>query len=197
MKNLLIVISVSLCMAAGGAYAQNKVYKSKDADGNIIYTDQAPPEGAEAMVLPGLSIVTPRENQESVRTLNVNRRPESGVTATALPSMEELRQTYSAVEISSPKDDEQLWGTGNTVDVTINLKGPLLAGLSIQLTLDGQALPRQSSTSIRLDELYRGAHTLQAAVVDGNGQVFGRSDTVNFFVRQHSVNFNRPAPGGN
>ena len=195
MKNLLVVIGVSLILAAGGAYAQSKIYKTTDKDGNTVYTDQPPPEGSVPMDLPELSIVSPRENQKSVQHLDVNRRGGAGAKGSALPPREELLQTYSDMEISTPNNDETIWGTGSAINVGVDLKTSLLSVLFVQLTYDGRKLPRQKSTSIQLDQVERGEHTVQAEVVNGEGQVFGRTDPVKFFMRQHSVNFNRPAPG--
>ncbi len=191
MKNLLVVMGLSLLLAAGTSFAQNKIYKTKDKDGNTIYTDQPPPEGAVPMDLPELSIVKPRENQQSVRQLNVNRRGDPTGGAPALPSQAEMRQTYAGMEISSPVQDETIWGGGGSVDVNVDLKGPLLPGLLVQVIYDGRVLPAQAATSVRLEEVDRGEHTVQAAIVDSTGQAVAKTDPVKFFVQQHSVNFNR------
>lgn len=191
MKKLFVVIGLSLLLAAGGAVAQNKIYKIKDKDGNVVYTDQPPPEGAVPMNLPQLSIISRRENQQSVQSLDVNRSGNPQADVSGLPPLAELLQIYSGAEIVSPKQDESLWGTGNSVSVAIDLKDELLPGLQVQLIFDGRTLPPRTTTAIRLEDVARGAHTLQAEVVTVDGQIIGRTNPVNFFMRQHSVNFNR------
>ena len=189
MKNLLLIIALSLSLAAAGAFAQNKIYKTEDKDGNVVYTDQPPPQGSEPMDLPELSIVKSRSDQKKVRPLEINRRGKSEATQ---PSQVELLQAYNAIEISSPQDDETIWGTGNAIDISVDLKGPLLPGMTVQVIYDGRTLPGQKSNSIRLEAVDRGAHTVAAQVVDQSGQVYGQTDTITFHMRQHSVNFNRP-----
>lgn len=191
MKTLIVIISLSLLLVAGGAFAQNKIYKITDKDGNVVYTDQPPPDGAVPMNLPGLSIVSPRENQQSVRPLNVNRRGDPQADVSALPPLAELLQIYSGAEIVTPQQDESLWGTGNSVNVTVDLKDELLPGLMVQLIFDGRTLPPRATTAILLEDVDRGAHTIQAEVVTVDGQIIGRTNPVNFFMRQHSVNFRR------
>ena len=133
MKNLLLIIALSLSLAAAGVFAQNKIYKTEDKDGNVVYTDQPPPQGSEPMDLPELSIVKSRSDQKQVRPLEINRRGKSEATQ---PSQVELLQAYNAIEISSPQDDETIWGTGNAIDVSVDLKGPLLPGMTVQVIYD-------------------------------------------------------------
>jgi len=190
MKNFLVFFSLSLILVAGGAVAQNKIYKTTDSDGNVVYTDQPPPGGGKPMDLPLLSIVSTRENQGSVRSLG--GRPGSATTTDQpqLPPAAQLRQTYSAAEISSPQQEQTIWGTGNSITVSVDLKAPLLPGLLVQVIYDGLKLPARPSTSVQLAEIDRGEHTVFAEIVDATGEVYGRTEPVTFFMRQHSVNFN-------
>ncbi len=193
MKNLLVIFTLSFLMVAAGVLAQGKIYKTTDSNGNIVYTDKPPVNGGNPMVLPELSIVKPRENQQEVRSLNLNTnsRPGGAADQSSLPPAAQLRQTYSAAEITSPTQEESIWGTGNSLSVNVDLKAPLLPGLLVQVTFDGRKLPPRPSTSVTLDEVDRGEHTVLAEVVDNSGQVVGRTQPVTFFMRQNSVNFNR------
>ena len=190
MKNLLVLFTLSFLLVCAGAQAQNRIYKTTDSHGNVVYTDRPPAGGAQPMDLPQLSIVSPRENQQAVKSLNARSQIGATTGQTNLPPMAQLRQTYSAAEIIKPAAGETLWGTGSSLQAVVDLKTPLLPGLMVQFIYDGRELPPRPSGSVTLDQVARGEHTIAAEIVDTSGQVVGRTQPVTFYMRQHSVNFN-------
>ncbi len=85
----------------------------------------------------------------------------------------------------------------NNGDVTIGMRlDPALHSKhAIVVSLDGQAIGKGSRTSLTLQNLPRGTHTVQAAVVDAEGQELTRTESVSFHVLRRTTRLPaRPQP---
>jgi hypothetical protein len=82
-----------------------------------------------------------------------------------------------------------LWNIEGQLDVTVSVDPPLQAGHQLQLYLDGEPVATldPGNNQIRLSGVYRGAHTLEAEVLDQEGESLLRSDPLPFSVRQTSI----------
>ena len=114
---------------------------------------------------------------------------------------EDSGQKYESVSIQRPQPDETLWNLEGLLDVQISVQPAIASGHRLRLYLDGQSVngvPARA-TSFTIDQVFRGEHTLRAAVEDSGGRRLIESPTVRFFVQQTSIqnpnNPNRP-PGG-
>jgi hypothetical protein len=160
---------LSVVLALGGA----DVYRWVDADGVVHYSDR-PRAGAERVVIqaaPGVRLAPPPASA-----------PRPGVDDQGyLP--------YKAVTIASPAQDEVLWNIEGQLDVAVTVNPPLQAGHTLQLFLDGQpaAILAPGTTGTRLSGVFRGGHTLVAEVLDTSGSSLFQSETLEFSVRQTSV----------
>jgi hypothetical protein len=171
-----IFAAVALVWASGLLAA---VYKSLDAQGNVVFTDQ-PSGDAKPVKLPPLSTV-----------------PAPSYTSSTQPTAE-LEQSaaanYHKISIVSPIQDATLRDNTGAVAVNVALE-PVLdsaAGHRFSYYLDGQAHGKPSeSGQISLENVVRGAHTLEAAVVDSSGQELIRSSSVEFFLHRQSIKFPR------
>jgi hypothetical protein len=182
-----IVSMIGLLMACGAASAA--VYKSVDAQGNVVYTDD--PEGnGEPVKLPPLSTVPPPKYLTSP-------------PASTLPGADSQAPVYQQLAIAAPASDETL--RDNTGDVTVKVAlQPALdkaAGHRLQYFLDGQSQGEPATSDKALyPNVPRGAHTAEVAVVDPDGNELQRSPSVRFYLHRQSVNFPRgpsaptPAP---
>lgn len=166
-------------IVAGAAMAQ--AYRWVDEDGVVHYSDR-PREGAERVQLPS----------DNVRPRPV---PASRAAAPQPESTEEDQPSgpfrYETLMVSSPAAEETLWGLGGTLNVTLDLRPALQDGHRIRVYFDGEART-VTSTSFQIEEVFRGAHNIQAEVVSRNGRLMIRSLPTRFFVQQMSVN--RPPP---
>jgi hypothetical protein len=63
--------------------------------------------------------------------------------------------------------------------------------MAVRLYVDGAAqdVAGNGSVSLTLD---RGEHTVYAELLDARKRRIVSTETITFFVKQHSVNFNRP-----
>jgi hypothetical protein len=173
----IFLLSVSTVWAA-------EIWKVVDEDGNVTYTDQPPKGDAEPMDLPELSVIE--------TDIQVQAKPagEDGVKA---PTSGELRKLYGDFRITRPLPEETFWGTANTVVVTWSSKAPITPDLNVRVFVNGkpQAAPATGGVSLTLD---RGEHKVFAELRDARNRRIIKTGTVTFFIKQHSVNFNRARP---
>ncbi len=164
-----------------------EVYKWVGKDGGVVYSDQPRP-GAEKVELPEPTIYTPVAKPPAVLTPDAVPPKEPAAPGHAsTPAAARYRDMAFLV----PADQETLWNTEGVVDVQIQLQPSLstAAGHRFMVWLDGQNLPPELAAGPRfnISHLERGAHTLQAHVVDGAGQVLISAEPVTFHVKQASV----------
>jgi hypothetical protein len=191
-KGMVRTLSALLMLVAPLAlYAEGEIYKVVDKDGNVTFTDQRPSESAQPMDLPPLSVV---ESGVEVPEPAAETSPEA--TEVREPTRRELRRLYSDFRITQPAQEETFWGTANTIVVAWDASQPALPDMSARLYVDGepQDVPAMGQLSLTLD---RGEHKVHADLLDARKRRIVTTETVTFFVHQHSVNFNVPAASPN
>lgn len=166
-----ILLFASL-LAAPAVLAQ--AYRWVDEDGVVHYSDR-PEKGAEEIQLQDANTVSIRRYAAPDR--NDDEAPE-----------EPEPFSYESLEIVSPLSEETLWNIEGVLSVRLALTPGLQRGHQLRVYFDGQ--PQVvTGTSFRLNEVWRGAHNLQAEVVDQTGKVLARSEPRRFYVQQSTVKF--------
>lgn len=178
--SLLVILLLPLA-----AFPEGEIYKVVDKDGNVIYTDQRPSASAQPMDLPELSVI---------QTEAPPPAPDAAAAAeeqAQAPTARELRKLYADFRITQPQQEETFWGTENTVVVAWGSAQSIPPELSVKLYVDGAAqdVAGNGSVSLTLD---RGEHTVYAELLDARKRRIVTTETITFFVKQHSVNFNGP-----
>lgn len=163
---LIAVLLVSVAQAT-------EVYRWVDASGQVHYSDQWAP-GAEKVSIataPGFSAPPP--------------------PSAAAEAASETKATgrYQTLQILSPAQEEVLWNIEGQLPVSIQVAPSLLPGHTIRLYLDDQQVAElpPGSTQTTIPEVYRGSHSLTAAVADPSGNTLASSPAVRFAVRQTSI----------
>ncbi|GMQ88996.1 MAG: DUF4124 domain-containing protein [Gammaproteobacteria bacterium] len=172
------VIAATLLVWTAGLSAA--VYKSVDAQGNVVYSDE-PVGNGKPVDLPPLSTIPPPKYTP--------RQP------SAKP--DEPGSAYSKISIVSPTQEATLRDNTGAVPVSAGLEPALnsAAGHRFQFYLDGQTQGEPTKSSqIVIANVDRGAHNVAVAVVDGKGKEVTRSSPVQFFLHRQSINFPR-GPG--
>jgi hypothetical protein len=182
-RTLLPLMTLMVPLAA---LPEGEIYKVVDKDGNVIYTDQRPSSDAQPMDLPELSVIqtdVPPPAPAAAAAAEEQAEP---------PTARELRKLYADFRITQPQQEETFWGTENTVVVAWGSAQPIPPELSVKLYVDGAAqdVAGNGSVSLTLD---RGEHTVYAELLDARKRPLVTTETITFFVKQHSVNFNAPA----
>jgi len=173
-----VVLAATLLVWTTGLSAA--IYKSVDAQGNIVYTDE-PAGNGKPLDLPPLSTIPPPKYTPS--------RPsaKSGDSGNA----------YTKINIVSPTQEATLRDNTGDVPVSAGLEPSLnsAAGHRFQFYLDGQTQGEPTKSSrIVITNVDRGAHNVAVAVVDGKGNEVTRSNPVLFHLHRQSINFPR-GPG--
>ncbi|MEM7466513.1 MAG: DUF4124 domain-containing protein [Pseudomonadota bacterium] len=165
LMGLFLTLSFSITLNA-------EVYRSVDADGNVTYSDQ-PHSGAEKVEVQQPTIVPSTRSQ-------IKLQPDSDSNK-AVP--------YTTIEIVSPGDE----ATFRNVQ-SVSVRGQLAPGLQTsfghraQILFNGGALSEPgTSLSGSIDQVDRGAHTLQLVVLDKAGKIIARSPVSQFFLHKTSI----------
>lgn len=182
------LIPLTLLLLPLAGFAEGEVYKVVDKDGNVTYTDQRPTSNAQPMVLPELSVI-----ETDVDVPDSSASQGEAKASEPLPlTPRELRRKYRDFRIISPQPEETFWGTANAVVVSWGSSQPIEDNLTVMLIVDGEAkaAPTEGSATLTFD---RGEHRVSAELRDARNRRVMATDTVTFYVKQYSANFNRPA----
>mgnify|MGYP001815087662 CR=1 FL=1 len=170
MRYLLLLLSLTLCF---GVWAQDRVYKRVNPDGSVEYSDQ-PIEGAEVMKVPKGSTFTMPEGS-----------PRKAASTDTKP--EEPKVVYDSLEITRPVNDEAIRSNEGKITALARVVPALDANHRFRWNMDGSAVKDVNSPELRLNNLDRGTHTLQAQIVDADGKVVISSDTISFHMMRHRI----------
>jgi hypothetical protein len=147
-------------------------YKWVDSDGVVHYTDH-PVEQAEELRLPGAGDHPGASDSESTK--------EPG------ESSQETQQTgeYTQFEVLEPEQNQTLRNDEREVRIGMLLQPALQEGHRINLSVDGILLKDHNiSTQLILSDVPRGSHSLQATIIDEEGQPLISTPVVNFHMRK-------------
>ena len=167
----LLIVSLLVC-----ALAQAEVYRWKDAQGNVVFSD-TPQDGAEVVEL-GPTTVVPGEPV----TQDANAPTESEAQPAQATS-------YQSITVVAPVDEETLRDQqAVAVDVAVEPGLMTELGHRVQLYVDGAAFGDASdSPHFVLPGMARGSHQLAAAVIDAHGSELIRSTASVFHLHKTSV----------
>jgi len=175
MRYLLIIVGLTLCF---GVWAQDRVYKRVNPDGSVEYSDQ-PLQGAEVMKVPKGSTFT---------------MPETA-TSTAAPvdsTAEETGVTYDSLEITQPANDKTIRSNEGKVTALARVTPELASNHRFRWSLDGEIVQDVNSPELRLNNIDRGSHALQAEIVDADGNVVISSETITFHLMRYHLPAKQP-----
>ncbi len=158
------------------------IYKTYDENGNVVYTDQPPNENAEPLELAPITVV------EAFKPI----QPEAPVQPDPQP-LEDI-ELYSNFIITSPTEDENLWGTGGKLTAAAQSDQTLRRGDSVRFYIDGELQTQETSFVAELTDIFRGEHQLIMEIVDSKGIILASAGPVTFHMKQQSIQ-NPNAPG--
>ncbi len=140
------------------------IYKSTDAEGNVVYTDRPPAEGTTG---------------EEVKLKRLNTSPAPEVRSAPQPEAGAEEQVQPTVSIVEPTDQTVIPMGGGDFNVRASVSPPLAPGEQLQLRIDGTASGEpQSGTSWSLRNVLRGGHNLSVERLDADGRMVAQSDPV-------------------
>jgi len=181
-----VLFSVALLLTPLVTVAEGQIYKVVNPDGSVTFTDQKPAPGAEPVKLKPLSVI--ETDIQVPKTADASENPPEEVTKE--PTARELQRMFRDFRITQPQNEETFWGTGNQVTVSWGASKTIPEDMRVILYVNGEGQNAPASGSMLLS-LDRGEHQVYAVLRDANNRRVVSSDTVTFFVKQHSANFNR------
>ncbi len=155
-----LIISFILFISIGSVVAET-VYKTIDEDGNAIFTDK-PSENAEEIKLQKL---------QTIKNPNPSKY-------TSKPKRAKEETLYKTLSVTNPADGAGLRINNGNVSISLLLQPPLRASHKIIIRVDGKEVSNGLASSVSLQNMDRGTHSITASVVDGNGkQMISTSST--------------------
>jgi hypothetical protein len=162
--------------ASAAETASGKIYRTTDAQGNVLWTDTPPANAAAA---------------ERVELQQTNTAPPPpSRPAVAAPSDNDADAVSHSVSIASPPDETSLpMGPGN-FSVSVRIYPPLKKYESLQLFMDGEPWGLAQANMIwDLTNVFRGQHDITVGVINTDGETLAMSPPVRVFVHRPSKNF--------
>ena len=174
MKLPVLIVSCLVVGVTLADTAKREMWAWKDEAGVTHYSDRPVP-GARRIEI---ATMTPESVPQTTPPVA------SSTNAAAKPATSE----YTLLEIWSPEQDETYYGADAQVDVRVRVEPELAPDHYLRVYLDGKMLEGSNSTEQSFGNLERGAHSLIAQIVDGQGNLLIRSEPRVFHVRQPTVN---------
>ncbi len=178
MKAVLLASALmGLATTGFAADTGTQVFRSVDAQGNVVFTD-TPSKNAKPVDIQAPS---------SVQAMPVAPPVEAPA---APPQDSSAFNGYQAMVITQPENGAGLNNGAGDVDVSVSLVPPLRTDLGhgLTITLDGKPVLQNSARmNVALNDVDRGEHTLEAFVVNANGQVVFQSAPVKFSLQRTSL----------
>ena len=164
-----LLLASLVATAASVALAQSQVYKSRDAHGNVIFSDTSS-ESAKSITVPPTN---------TVPVVTAPARP-----APAPPATGDAAAAAYALAIVTPVEGQTVFSATGSLEVGVSVTPALQPGHSLRLLLDGApaGLPQQGSLTLR--GLAPGPRALQLQVLDGSGEIVQSSGTVTVQMRR-------------
>ncbi|GEK74172.1 hypothetical protein HHA04nite_27160 [Halomonas halophila] len=186
-------MTLALGLAMSLPAVAQTIYRTTDAQGNVVFTDD-PGRGGEAVELDPLTVVPSRPVQPLSSASS--GRPES-TTRYGEPGQPFM--PYDVFAIASPEQQTTLpTGAAGNVQVQLAIRPDLRDDHRVRLLVDGQVSQSAMHTdTFLLSNLNRGEHRVQAELLDASGAVRHRTSPLTLYVQRASVNLpsnpNNPA----
>ncbi|KID58906.1 hypothetical protein JF50_00080 [Pseudoalteromonas luteoviolacea] len=165
MSRLWLVII--LCVVSHAAYADKKVYRWKDENGNWVYSD------------------TPKKGAAEVK-INTQflTMPAADTSVLSSDTQNPTTPKYKAA-IIAPNHKQTLRDNTGSVYVSGQITPRFAKDFTVQLFLDGKPTgPKQHTITFALRNVERGEHSLQLMVYDSKGKVVTKSDETIFYLHK-------------
>ena len=193
MHTIKAVLFASVLLGVSAASSANdvgtQVFRSVDAQGNVVFSD-TPRQGSKPVDIQAPSSVTPLAPSFEVRPV-----------PSAPPMDSQMFMGYQSMVITQPENGAGLNNGAGDVDVSVSLIPPLRTDLGhgLTITMDGNPVLQNSARmNVALADVSRGEHTLEAFVVNAQGQILFQSAPVRFSVQRTSLlmpgRANQPPP---
>jgi Domain of unknown function (DUF4124) len=178
---------LSTLLGGGVVQSADKVYKSTDARGNVVFTD-VPPANVDQAEKATVEIREVNVYQPRTGRGDTIQGREPWIVEDADPGQEGEQPEftpYPVLTIASPANDTPLRDNVGNVSVQVGIDPALNGAHRLRLLLDGNPVADATSTSFQLENVDRGTHSLSVEVVDEDGEVLQTSSTSTFHMQRY------------
>ena len=178
--SLLIGMAFILC---GPVYAE--LFKWRDAEGNLIYSDQPPPGNTKQ------DTEVDKVDKDSLPQIISVPAPElsSSTSASNSTETEKKVERYLGLSIVEPVHDTAVRENSGKVKITVRVEPYIFVerGHILVIYMDNQEVSRGQQTSVMLDNVDRGTHTIKAAIINARGQVIKETGITSFTLQRFHI----------
>lgn len=173
MNTRVLLLGCLLALSVQAQETKRELWKWKDANGVTQYSDRPVPGATRVELYTSAPAAAPSSQPPAP-------------ASPARPGPLNVVQ-YQSLEIWQPASEQTFFGADTTVDVRLRSEPSLASGHELRLFLDGKLVEAGGNgNAYTLSNLNRGAHALEALIVDQDGAVQIRSKPVVFHVMQPS-----------
>lgn len=171
------IITITISMMVFSAHAE--LFKWKDADGNLIYSDQPPP-GIDQTE----SEITKEELPEII---SVPAPKVSNTTDSRTPKSSKETVKYKELTIVTPVHDEAIRENSGNVQISVRVLPDNFSesGAMLAIYMDGLEISKGSETTVQLINVDRGTHTVKAELMNSAGHVVKATRPTVFHLLRH------------
>jgi len=172
-------LALILVLAAVSPTAVGEIYKTVDANGNVVFTDIAPIDRSGQ----------PPAKPVTVEPINSYEPPPASVAQpNAAPPPSGDVGYYAQLEVISPAEDETIRDNSGDVQIQVAISPQLRADHRLLLVFDGNQTEVEAINGVfELSNVDRGTHTVGGRVVDRQGNVVMESNPATFNLMRVSL----------
>lgn len=170
--------------------AETRIYKTKDASGNVIFSDVPPIKGGK----PEDPIVLKETNTWAGPGTDKTTQRTPWIVDEKGEATPDVFVPYSTLSIVSPVNDASVRENSGRVTVTVSILPPLAVNLQLRLIMDGKTMGQNSGTGFPLENVDRGTHSLLLEVVNSAGQSLQQSSVTTFHMQRYHLPPPKPKP---
>lgn len=173
-KSLVFIVPACICISSHAS-----TYKSTDDQGNVSYSD-TPSGNVGETKLP------------SSPTINLFPAPKRSSTVFEKTALTDkvANHAYTTLEITQPQDNSSLRNNAGNVPITLQIEPTLLDGDTVSIKIDGVEVKKSRKSSLSLNNINRGSHSLEASIISPHGKVLKRSKILTFQLHRQSILIN-------
>ena len=168
-----IFLAIGLCMTLN--VSAGKIYKYTAPDGSIHYTDSKPDKTSQEVNTNNIIVVDSTKTQSRKNWKSLDKTTPAN------------QFSYDKLAIAKPEQNENIWGTGGNVNVSVNLDKKIPIKYRLKFFLDGKPHGRVKSNTQLIADVERGEHSVYAQLINAHSRkVLKTTETVRFYVKQQS-----------
>jgi hypothetical protein len=170
--------------------AADKVYKTRDKDGNVVFSDVPPATAVEAEK----AAIEVRETN----TYEPGGGRKSGIGDRQPWIVDENDEgepefiPYSTLQVIAPLNDTPLRDNTGNVSVQLSVEPALAGGHRLRVLMDGKTVGEDGGLSFSIKNVDRGTHSLVVQVLDAEGKVMQTSEPSTFHMQRFHLPPKKP-----